>query len=42
MYIMNNVGNRLMITGAVALALNYHMGFLIAAIVQGIGFILYA
>lgn len=42
MYIMNNVGAIApVITGAVALSLNYHMGFLIAAVVQGLGFLLY-
>ncbi|WP_438759500.1 peptide MFS transporter [Enterococcus sp. AZ194] len=42
MYIMNNVGAIApVITGSIALALNYHAGFLFAAVIQGAGFILY-
>lgn len=42
MYIMNNVGAVApMITGALALAFNYHAGFLFAAIIQGVGVIVY-
>jgi len=43
MYIMNNVGAIApIITGAIALALNYHAGFLFAAVVQVLGLIIYA
>ncbi len=43
MYIMNNVGAIApVITGAIALILNYHAGFLFAAIVQGLGLAVYA
>lgn len=42
MYIMNNVGAIApVITGAIALALNYHVGFLVAGVIQGLGFLLY-
>lgn len=42
MYILNNVGAVApMITGGIALATNYHFGFLTAAIIQGCGFLLY-
>lgn len=42
MYIMNNVGAVApVITGTIAQVLNYHMGFLFAAVVQGIGLLLF-
>lgn len=43
MYIMNNVGAVApVITGTIALLLNYHAGFLFAAVVQGLGLVVYA
>ncbi|MBU2703527.1 POT family proton-dependent oligopeptide transporter [Sporomusaceae bacterium BoRhaA] len=43
MYIMNNVGAVApVITGTIALMLNYHAGFLFAAAIQGLGLAVYA
>jgi POT family proton-dependent oligopeptide transporter len=43
MYIMNNVGAVApVITGTIALILNYHAGFLFAAVIQGLGLVVYA
>lgn len=43
MYVMNNVGAVApVITGTIAQVLNYHMGFLFAAVIQFIGWIIYA
>lgn len=42
MYIMNNIGAAApVITGTIALVLNYHAGFLFAAVAQGLGLLLY-
>ena len=42
MYVMNNVGAIApIVTGTVALALNYNAGFLVAGVVQGLGWLLY-
>lgn len=42
LYIMNNIGAIApVITGTIAQATGYHMGFLLAAIIQAIGFIMY-
>ena len=42
MYIMNNVGAIApIITGTIAQIWNYHMGFLFAAVIQGLGWIIY-
>lgn len=42
MYVMNNVGAIApIITGTVAQVLNYHMGFLVAALIQLLGWVLY-
>lgn len=42
MYVMNNVGAIApIVTGTVALMLNYNAGFLVAGIVQGLGWLLY-